>query len=177
MNTCGGIIISKLLLLIMLFFANIVNTDDTVNFTFVSKEISIFNEIPKIPVKEEKKEKTEMVLVTYHGPMTAYGPDCVGCTTGYTASGYYVRNNIYYNDKRYGKIRIVAADKSLPFGTIIRIKDLNVFSEPVLAIVLDRGSAIGFNKKSYFDLLYKSEKETEFFGRRNATFEVLRRGY
>ena len=104
------------------------------------------------------------------------GPDCKGCS-GVTASGYNVHNNIYYNDKEYGKIRILAADKSLPFGTIVRIKNLNVFNEPIMAIVLDRGGAIGFNKKVYFDLLYPSEKATNSFGSRQATFEILRRGY
>lgn len=158
----------------MFFLTSFFNREET--FTYVGSEINIFNEIPKIE-ETFKNENTIKVLATYYGPITAYGPDCTGCTTGYTASGYYVRNNIYYNDKEYGKIRIVAADKSLPFGTIIRISNLNVFDEPVLAIVLDRGSAIGFNRKVYFDLLYKSEKETEFFGKRNATFEVLRKGY
>ena len=37
--------------------------------------------------------------------------------------------------------------------------------------------SIGFNKKVYFDLLYKSEKETLSFGKHNATFEVLRLGF
>ncbi len=121
--------------------------------------------------------KIEKVFATYYGPMTGYGPDCLGCS-GITASGYNVLNgNIYYYDKDYGKVRIVAADKTLPFGTIIRIKDLNIYQDDVMAIVLDRGSAIGFNKKSYFDLLYKSEKDTNFFGKRYATFEVLRLGY
>ena len=102
-------------------------------------------------------------------------PDCKGCS-GITASGYNVRNgNIYYNDKEYGKLRIVAMDKSIPFGSIVRIK--KIFKEPVLAIVLDRGSAIGLNKKVYIDLLYKSEKETLTFGKREATFEILRYGF
>lgn len=140
-------------------------------YTYVDKEINIFKEI-------EIKEKIEPVLATYTGNITAYGPDCAGCTTGRTASGYKVSNgNIYYHDKTYGKVRIVAADKSLPFGTIVRIKGLSNFNEPILAIVLDRGGAIGFNKRVYFDLLYKSEKETNSFGIRRATFEVLRRGY
>ena len=119
----------------------------------------------------------QKVLAVYNGPITAYGPDCVGCTTGKTASGYNVRNTIYYNDKEYGNVRIVAADKSLPFGTIVRISNLSNFKDPIIAIVLDRGSAIGFKKRVYFDLLYKSEKETNSFGKRNATFEILRRGY
>lgn len=117
------------------------------------------------------------VIKSYYGPMTAYGPDCVGCI-GITTSGYNVLNGrIFYHDKTYGNIRILAADKTLPFGTIVRISGLDVFEEDILAIVLDRGSAIGFNKRSYFDLLYNSEKETSFFGKRYATFDILRMGY
>lgn len=156
--------------LVLLFINN--NISFKQDFTYVDKEINIFKEA------QIKEEKIEPVLATYKGMITAYGPDCVGCKTGRTASGYNVSNgNIYYNDKKYGKVRIVAADKSLPFGTIVRIKNLSIFNEPILAIVLDRGGAIGFNKKVYFDLLYKSEKETLTFGKREATFEVLRRGY
>ena len=137
-------------------------------YTYVDKEINIFK---KIEIKKER------VLDTFTGPITAYGPDCKGCI-GITASGYNVKNgNIYYTDKKYGKIRIIAADKTIPFGTIIRIKELSLFSEPLLAIVLDRGSAIGFNKKVYIDLLYKNEKETLIFGKREATFEILRYGF
>lgn len=170
--------------IIMLFLSLFVTTFNQ-NYTYVNNEINIFKNIPKlkqekVKVKKNtktKNKKTTKVLATYKGNVTAYGPDCVGCI-GITASGYNVTGgNIYYNDKKYGKVRILAADKSLPFGTIIRIKDLSVFKEPILAIVLDRGSAIGFNKNVYFDLLYKSEKETNSFGKRKATFEVLRRGY
>ena len=134
------------------------------NYHYVGNEINIFNEIVKI----EKKEK---VLETYYGEITAYGPDCKGCI-GITASGYNVKKTIYYNDKEYGKIRILAADRKLPFGTIVRIKELNI-----LGIVLDRGSAIGFSKRAYFDLLNPSEKEINKFGRKKATFEILRLGY
>lgn len=162
--------------MVVFLLNNLVGTKVNANFTFVSEEINIFKEDDPI-FDEIKKETAIPVLATYHGPITAYGPDCVGCTTGKTASGYNVRNTIYYNDKEYGKVRIVAADKSLPFGSIIRISNLDVFDEDILAIVLDRGSAIGFNRRVYFDLLYKSEKDTQFFGKRNATFELLRKGY
>lgn len=151
----------KLIYLVLLLSTISLNN----TYTYVDKEINIFKEVV-----------TEPVLATYNGIITAYGPDCKGCS-GITASGYNVRNNIYYNDKEYGKVRILAADRSLPFGTIVRIKNLNVFDEVVTAIVLDRGGAIGFNKKSNFDLLYHSEKETNFFGSRRATFEILRKGY
>ena len=134
-------------------------------YTYVSKEINIFK---KVEIKEK-------VLATYTGNITAYGPDCKGCS-GITASGYNVRNgNIYYNDKEYGKIRIVAMDKKIPFGTIIRIKEIS--KEPIVAIVLDRGSAIGFSKKVYIDLLYKSEMGTLTFGKKKATFDILRYGF
>ncbi len=155
----------------MLF--GIINQKEVViSFTFVGNEINAFKKV-ELP----KYEESTPVLATYYGPITAYGPDCVGCTTGYTASGYYVRNNIYYEDKEYGKIRIVAADRTLPFGTIVRIKNLDLFDDDIIAIVLDRGSAIGFKRKVYFDLLYKSEKDTLTFGKRYATFEILRKGY
>ena len=170
MKSRGGIVIRIIILLLYLFFSVGNNLQDD-NFTFVGNEINIFYKV-ELP----KEEKTERVLASYYGPMTGYGPDCKGCI-GITASGYNVRNNIYYNDKEYGKVRIVAADKSLPFGTIVRIKNLDFYKNDVIAIVLDRGSAIGFKKKSYFDLLYKSEKETLIFGKRYATFEILRQGY
>ena len=163
----------KTIILLLYLLCSILKFDSNIvlKYTYVDKEINIFKEII-LP----KKEKIESVLATYYGPITGYGPDCAGCI-GITASGYNVRNNIYYTDKDYGKVRIVAADKNLPFGTIVRIKNLDLYDNDIIAIVLDRGSAIGFKRKVYFDLLYKSEKETLAFGKRYATFEVLRKGY
>ena len=148
---------------------------------YVGDEIKIFEEIDETSLESNTGSApvgaSVPVIKRYYGPMTAYGPDCVGCI-GITTSGYNVLNGrIYYHDETYGNVRILAADKSLPFGTIVRISGLDVFEEDVLAIVLDRGSAIGFSKKSYFDLLYNSEKETNFFGKRYATFDILRMGY
>lgn len=116
------------------------------------------------------------VVATYTGLVTAYGPDCVGCG-GSTATGYNVRNgNIYYNHPTYGTIRIVAGDKSI-LRKVVRITGLNISSEPVIAIVLDTGGDIGFNKPKgiILDLLYSSEKSPEVlnFGMQKATVEVL----
>lgn len=159
-------------MLVFLFLVGFFSKGNELVYTFVSNEISVFDKIPKI----EKADKN-IVLETYYGPLTAYGPDCVGCI-GYTASGLNVLNgNIYYNDNEYGNLRIVAADKSLPFGTVVKISAIDGIDDEILAIVLDRGSAIGFNRLVYFDLLYPNEKATEYFGKRNATFEILRRGY
>lgn len=119
------------------------------------------------------------VLATYYGSMTGYGPDCSGCYSNLTASGFYVGDgNIYYDDSQYGLVRIVAADSSFPFGTIVRISNVSLFESSFYAIVLDRGSAIGFNRHALFDLLFASEKETSQIGKaNNVRFEVLRYGY
>ena len=162
--------------IIILLFLIATNLNMNNAFTFVDKEINIFK---LVEVKEEKKTESKVkskVLKKYTGYITAYGPDCKGCI-GITASGFNVKNRIYYHDKEYGKIRIVAADRTLSFGTIVKIKNNSSFKKPVIAIVLDRGSAIGFNKSVYFDLLYKSERETTKFGKQKATFEILRNGF
>ena len=72
------------------------------------------------------------------------------------AHGEWVLNGkIYYEDAEYGSVRILAADRGYPFGTMVRITtNDSIF----LGIVLDRGSAIGFNKIALFDLLYPSEE-------------------
>lgn len=136
----------------------------------------------KTEVKEEvvsnvvEKQPVSDVLETQVGKMSGYGPDCKGCS-GYLASGRYVGDgNIYYNDSKYGTVRIVAGDYSYKMGTIVRVK--NSRAGNFIAIVLDRGSSIGFGKKFLFDLLYQSEKdaakdEVSY----NTTFEILRYGY
>ena len=116
------------------------------------------------------------VFATYTGLVTAYGPDCVGCG-GYTATGYNVSNgNIYYYHPDYGNIRIVAGDRSI-LRRIVRITGLNISSEPVIAIVLDTGGDIGFNKPKgiILDLLFTSESSPEVynFGMQWATVEVI----
>ena len=151
-----------------------------------NQQIVVENSKPKEEVKVQGSYNPNLAVAntieaieTYHGKMTGYGPDCVGCS-GITASGRNVKNgNIYYNDQTFGTIRIVAGDRSIPFGSIIKITGLNISSDPILAIVLDRGGMIGFaeGKHSYFDLLYETEKAASSFGRQTATFELLRSGY
>ena len=144
------------------------------------KEV-IEEEKVELEVTEEvivEQEEPEAVLETLIGSMSGYGPDCIGCTSNKTASGYYVgEGNIYYQDPTYGKVRILAGDSKYPFYTIVRINDANLSDEPILGIVLDRGSAIGIGKKYMFDLLYASEKDAATLGvSSNVTFEILRIG-
>lgn len=146
------------------------------------KQESVVQPTPPI-VKEETKptttteEKSEIIEIQV-GKMSGYGPNCIGCS-GYTASGKYVGDgNVYYNDKTYGQVRIVAGDYKYKFGTIIRINSSKVSTDPIIAIVLDRGGSIGIDKKYMFDLLFTSEEEASKYGvSYNVTFEVLRNGY
>lgn len=140
----------------------------------LSKEEIAVQEIVEENTTVEKVE--EVVSVSENeiltGKMSGYGPDCVGCS-GYLANGKYVGDgNIYYDDSEYGRVRIVAGDKKYKFGTIVRIND------SMLAIVLDRGGAIGIGKKFMFDLLYESEVEANKNGvSYNTKFEILRNGF
>lgn len=116
--------------------------------------------------------------VKFIGTLTGYGPDCPGCG-GHVACypNPDVRNgNIYYTDKEYGKIRILAADYSIPCGSIIHISNYKfVKDNEFTGIVLDRGSAIvGLT----MDLLYPSEADTVVIGRqRNIEFSIERWGW
>lgn len=116
------------------------------------------------------------VIETYYGTLTGYGPDCKGCS-GLTASGYNVKDTITYHDEEFGELRIVAADKSIPFYSIIRISDIRN-SEPIYAIVLDTGGNVGFSKFSTFDLLFSSEVEAskQIGTLSNIKFELIRKG-
>ncbi len=130
---------------------------------------------------EVQKPQTEIIQVgekfidTFIGSITGYGPDCKGCS-GIVSAGQNMKNgNIYYNDSKYGKLRIIAADRKYPFGTIFRISNSKVLSEPTLAIVLDRGSAIKGNK---IDLLFESEKSVpNETTQKNITVDVVRLGW
>lgn len=105
-----------------------------------------------------------------------YGHDCYGCTSGYTASGYYIGDGrIYYQDSTFGSVRVVAADYKYPLGTILR---LGYSNSSITAIVLDRGGGIGDGKRFQIDLLATNNSKAYELGIvQNAHLEVLRLGY
>lgn len=121
--------------------------------------------------------KTVEVIKTYRGKITGYGPDCVGCSGNLGCAPHpNVKNgNIYFEDTSYGKIRILAADPSIPCGSIIKVSNYPYITGDFYGIVLDRGSAI---KGLTMDLLYNSEQETRNLGRAyNINFQIERWGY
>lgn len=149
---------------------------------------TVKEEVVSKEVKEEEKKVEESttepqvetpsysVIETYYGTLTGYGPDCRGCS-GITASGYNVKDTITYYDEEFGEVRIVAADKSIPFYSIIKFSTMTD-SEPIYAIVLDTGGSVGFDKYTTFDLLFPTEAEAnkEIGSIFDVKFELIRKG-
>ena len=176
------------LVIFSLYLCNFISSDIESTYSILSIN-SLYNEIPN--VKNDNSEiVSKEVLDIYTGTVTAYGPDCYGCS-GITASGYivgeYVNGSIKsvtttYYDKEFGTLRVLAADNSLfPIGTVIRMSGSNIDGN-IVGIVLDTGSAMRnayANGNVLIDLLFASEKNKDVyeFGRKyNVKFEILRYG-
>lgn len=156
-----------LIALLIMTYIDVDKEDVYKEYVYASNEIIIDDELDD--------ELVDDVLEIQLGKLSRYGPDCYLCT-GYLAYGLYVGSDtIYYNDNYYGNVRILAGDKSYPFGTIVRVSyDMESF----LGIILDRGGSIGFNGKALFDLLYPNEYLANKDGvNYNTKFEILRYGF
>lgn len=139
-------------------------------------EKSIDSKIIKETQSELYKQGIYNPLYTFTGDLTGYAGDCPLCS-GYLACPprtNVLKEGIYYNDKTYGTVRIVASSRNYPCGTIIRFKVNKLSKEPIYAIILDRG--VGGND---IDLLTENEDfARKKVGRvRNTTFEVIREGW
>ena len=111
----------------------------------------------------------------FNGSLTGYGADCPKCSGFLGCNMVNVfKNGIYYNDATYGKVRIVATSKNYPCGSILRFDVNKISSEPLIAIVLDRGVT-----GNTVDLLSESEDfARKYVGRvNNLGFDILRKGW
>ena len=147
----------------------------------------VFNEPEVIEIEKEEPEYQMVYSVSeiknsvnkkmeFIGTLTGYGPDCAGCSgiVGCPPYKSVLNGNITYDDPNYGNIRILAADPSIPCGSIIKIANYKNQAD-FIGIVLDRGSAI---KGLTMDLLYDSEGTTEDLGRQyNIDFKIERWGF
>ena len=143
-----------------------------------SRIVHEMESIKKVNNTLDIKKYGSTYKIEFNGTLTGYGPDCPGCLgMVYCYPHPNVQNGkIYYEDKTYGKLRILAADYSIPCGSIIKIKNFSfIQGNEFYGIVLDRGSAIvGLT----MDLLYPSEKDTIIIGRqRNINFTIERWGW
>lgn len=160
--------------------SNIVTTNvNTVKSIKYSKIVSVrekdyFKNVDSTAAIKEYGSKYKLEFI---GTLTGYGPDCIGCSgiVACSPNPDVRNNNIYYTDKEYGKIRILAADRSIPCGSIIKISNFKFIEESFYGIVLDRGSSIvGLT----MDLLYPSENDTIVIGRQyKIDFKIVRWGW
>ena len=157
--------------------SNVNNVKSLQSTRIVNKPVS-FQKTKLVTNTNDIRKYGKNNLIEFNGTLTGYGPDCPGCSgIVYCRPNPNVLNGkIYYNDSEYGKLRILAADYSIPCGSIVKISNFKfVDGNEFYGIVLDRGSAIvGLT----MDLLYPSEKDTQIIGRqKNINFKVLRWGW
>ena len=109
---------------------------------------------------------------SFKAKLVHYGPDCVSCGGRLGCNGQNAKNgNIYYNDKEFGKIRIVDASTLLPCGSILQI-NLDAYDN-MYVIVLDRGV-----DSSMIDLLKESQRsKSPVRTVNNVVFDIVRYGY
>ena len=162
--------------------STIIRTEDVSNVRSI-KAIHLVSKYNKNIVKTKVATTFSEVLkygnempVKFEGTMTGYGPDCKGCggRVGCPPRQNVKNGNIYFNDQEYGKINIVATDKRIPCGSIIKITNSTLGNE-VIAIALDRGGAI---KENLMDFLVETEaKAAKKIGRQKVTYEIIRWGW
>ncbi|MBE6159469.1 MAG: hypothetical protein E7157_00255 [Lactobacillales bacterium] len=133
--------------------------------------------------------KTGTSLAEYTGRLTGYGPDCVGCSkvgnvacrTREKKAHSLIKDGIYYNDKQYGKVRILAAATSkFKCGTIVMVTKPGM--EPFVGIVLDTGGSMrkAWAKGNvWMDLAYSSNAMagSDKLTGKNIKFSVQRWGW
>lgn len=152
-----------------------INTVKSIQSSRIIKEIETLKLVKNT---SDIKKYGKNFQIQFIGTLTGYGPDCPGCGgMVYCKPNPNVQNgNIYYTDLQYGKLRILAADYSIPCGSIIKIENYKFIpGNEFYGIVMDRGSAIvGLT----MDLLYPSEADTVIIGRqRNIRFTIERWGW
>lgn len=139
-------------------------------------------------MQPEVVEKGSGAYGLYTGRLTGYGPDCVGCSkvgnvacfTENKENHSLITDGIYYTDREYGKVRIVAAAKAFPCGTIIQISQDD--SYPFYAVVLDRGGSMEYawsEGRVWMDLAYETDASVsdDSLTGRNIEFSVQRWGW
>ena len=180
------------MIIICLFLMAFIVSAGNKKTNIVTSNINNVKSIQSSRIVREEIEKIKLVKnvaeiknfgktnkIQFKGTLTGYGPDCPGCLgMVYCKPNPNVQNGkIYYSDQEYGKLRILAADYSIPCGSIVKINNFKFINkgEDFYGIVLDRGSAIvGLT----MDLLYPSEKDTVIIGRqRDISFTIERWGW
>ena len=117
---------------------------------------------------------------TFTGRLTTYGGDCNGCG-GTSSSGLKLSSTSGVNDSNspyltYNgtKYYCLAADRSIPFGTVIKISNHNLNTAgTIYGIVVDRGGAITGNKVDIFNGSEHGQKYFSGSTSSNTQFEIV----
>ncbi len=161
-----------------MFFLLNENLDRTNTSTSINE--NLYNYLDSSIITKSQGELYKIGLYnakySFVGDLTAYAGDCPLCS-GVVACPPRInvlKEGIYFEDKVYGTVRIVASSRKHSCGTIIRFTVNKISNEPIIAIILDRG--VGNND---IDLLVENEEyASKKVGRViNQTFEVLREGW
>lgn len=128
-------------------------------------DAKIAAELRRIEHQKQISRSSNVKLTQFTMIATFYTAQCGGCS-GVTATGYDVTSTQYYNG-----LRVIAADRSIPFSTIMKITLADGTS--FRGIVLDRGGAIKGNK---LDILVASKSEAYRLGRQQVTVTILKDG-
>lgn len=163
------------IIVLVVFIANV---STSVEETYVSNDASnrvIDLTTMAMRLEEDIKNDLYSAKDTFTGDITGYGADCPLCGgTLACKPSYYVKDGTTtYPDSDYGNVRIVASSQNLPCGSIVRFQLSKISSEPVVAIVLDRG-VLGND----LDLLVESNNlANTLVGRNTSSYDVLRSGW
>lgn len=181
-----GFKILKLIILISLIGVMFYSNTNTKKYLLDNYEFSQELGVSTVATKNEEEKPKPVVPNTnnsnvlgankYRGDLTGYVahcPACYGTLACKPKYDVYKNGVVTYPDTEYGNVRIVASSKNLKCGSIVKFNLKTISSEPIYAIVLDRG-VLGTD----LDLLVATEDEAiKKVGRRDTTYEVLRFGW
>ena len=180
----GGVLILKIFLrgiqgILLVGAAMLLGSSSGINYynNTSNSNLDFTLDLNAMAMKLENDIKNDIYSAkdTYTGYLTGYGADCPLCSGHLACMSNLdvLSGDVTYEDKTYGKVNIVASSKALPCGTIIRINEHKLHSEPMYAIVLDRGVS-----KYNLDLLTVSEAYAyKNVGRSVVSYDVLRKGW
>ena len=172
-------IICTLQVLIIIVIAIVIKSSNLV-FSEVKVENENVNKVVNLSTMALKVEEFEennlfRSIDTFTGDLTGYTFDCPLCGgTLACKRDYNIRDGKdYYDDDSYKRVKIVASSTNLPCGSIVRFEVPSISSEPIIAIVLDRGV-----RGNDLDLLSPNVQYARTnVGRKSITYDVLRRGW
>ena len=155
----------------------LVGTSNGNQYKVKNSNLNLSTDLTLMALKVEKDIQNDIYAAkeTYEGDLTGYGADCPLCG-GHLAcmpSLDVLHGNVNYEDETYGSIRIVASSRNLPCGSVVRFNAPTISTDPIIAIVLDRG--VG---GTALDLLVESNFDASInVGRRKISYDVIRKGW